>query len=268
METELKILLVGVWFFCLFCVEKIPRVRMRPMASLFSETFIQRIGCNFSFYFFNGLAYPLVAAITIYASGHSLGWRDDLLANHFFSGVSGGWLILLDILILDLMIYGWHRLNHKVPFLWRFHEVHHLDEMLDTTTAVRFHFGEVLLSACNRSIFIILLDIPVQSVLIVETLLLLIALFHHANIHLYGRLDQILSLVLVTPRMHHAHHHALQRDTDSNYGNLFSFWDRIFNSYNARIFSKNAKIGVEGVSEKSFRNLWLHPINKKSNYPR
>ena len=131
---------------------------------------------------------------------------------------------------------------------------------MDTTTAVRFHFGEVLLSAFNRAVFIILLDIPLVSVVIVETLLLMSALFHHANITLSKPVDRVLSLVMITPRIHNVHHHAIRRDTDSNYGNIFSFWDRIFKSYNARNLDKNITIGVEGARDQKIWKLLLRPF--------
>ena len=102
-----------------------------------------------------------------------------------------GWARLaLDFLILDLWLYAWHRLNHEWPLLWRFHQVHHRDEFLDATSAVRFHPGEVLLSAIARAPIIVLADISFASVLAFETLTLLAAVFHHSNARLPRRVER------------------------------------------------------------------------------
>ena len=263
--VENKLFVLAFWFACLFLIEKIPFINIRQMVTAWHRRFWVRVGRNLFFYLFNGLCYPLVLIITVFASMHSLDWRADSALTQMLGFDIGGSAfflpdILLNILLLDLMIYWWHRFNHIIPFLWRFHEIHHLDEMMDTTTAVRFHFGEVLLSAFNRAVFIILLDIPLVSVVIVETLLLMSALFHHANITLSKPVDRVLSLVMITPRIHNVHHHAIRRDTDSNYGNIFSFWDRIFKSYNARNLDKNITIGVEGARDQKILKLLLRPF--------
>ena len=138
--------------------------------------------------------------------------------------------LVFDLLVLDFWIYWWHRANHRVPFLWRFHEVHHLDQFLDVTTAVRFHLGEVLLSAIVRGAIIIILAVPSMSVVIFETALLLATMFHHSNMKLPAGLERALSWLVVTPSTHWVHHHALRRDTDSNYATVLSIWDKLFAS--------------------------------------
>ena len=99
----------------------------------------------------------------------------------------------VDLVVLDFWIYWWHRANHEIPILWRFHQVHHFDELLDSTTAVRFHFGEVVLSALVRAVVIIVLDIPLNSVLVFEALVLMSAIFHHSDARLSPRLEQTLA---------------------------------------------------------------------------
>ncbi|MGB7206176.1 MAG: sterol desaturase family protein, partial [Anderseniella sp.] len=161
-----------------------------------------------------GLSPVVVVPLSAFASSHALGWRPDWL-----SGWQG---LALDIIILDCWIYWWHRANHEVQFLWRFHEVHHLDEFLDASSAFRFHFGEVMLSAFVRAAVIWLLDIPLTSVIVFETCVLTMALFHHSNIALPEWLERPLSKVIVTPSIHWVHHHAIRADTDSNYSNICS----------------------------------------------
>src|SRR6185503_17911280 len=117
----------------------------------------------------------------------------------WWSGAAG---LAADLLLLDLLIYWWHRANHVVPLLWRFHAVHHYDRFLDTTSAVRFHAGEVLLSAAARAVIIVLLAFPLRSVLAFEALVLLAALFPHANLRLPEPLERTLSRLVVTPSIH------------------------------------------------------------------
>ncbi|MCH9843894.1 MAG: sterol desaturase family protein [Alphaproteobacteria bacterium] len=257
MAVLLKSIIIGSWLVMMFALENITRIRLRNAPRLLNIITLKRLTRNVGLYLINAaLLYPLVLFITISATQFHLLTRPDFINAPVF--------IIIDILLLDCMIYWWHRLNHVIPFLWRFHEVHHLDESMDASTALRFHFGEVLLSACNRAVFIALFAIPLTSVLVVETLLFCMALFHHANLRLPERLDSILSKLIVTPRIHNAHHHAKRRDTDSNYGNLFSFWDRIFGSYNARIFDADAKIGVEGRKDEGLLRLIIRPFTNRA----
>ncbi len=181
------------------------------------------------------------------------------------SGIWAGWPgLLLDIVLLDLWIYWWHRANHEVPFLWRFHEVHHLDRFLDTTSALRFHFGEVLISALVRAAVIVLLGIPLLSVLVFEVLVLCSAIFHHSNLRLPPRVERALSKVIITPSIHWVHHHARRADTDSNYGTIFSFWDRLFASRSRTPRRLDMEIGVEGRDEQPLPALLLRPFRRRA----
>ena len=108
-------------------------------------------------------------------------------------------------MLLDLLIYWWHRANHRLPLLWRFHQVHHLDRFLDTTSALRFHFGEVLLSVLARAAVIVLLDIPIASVLVFETLVLVAAIFHRSGLRLAAGFERALARVVITPSIHWEH---------------------------------------------------------------
>lgn len=201
---------------------------------------------------YSALSPLIVIPVSLWAASHALGWRPDWL--------SGGPGLIADILVLDMLIYWWHRLNHEIPFLWRFHEVHHLDEFLDVSSAVRFHFGEVLLSAGARAVVIILLGIPFTSVIIFETLVILSALFHHSNLRLGEKLEAALARVIVTPSIHWIHHHAIRADTDSNYATIFSWWDLVFRSRSATKRTLEMKIGVENRSDEEVLPLIVLPF--------
>ncbi|MDI9313458.1 MAG: sterol desaturase family protein [Hydrotalea sp.] len=170
------------------------------------------------------------------------------------------WALLADCVIYDCYIYWWHRLNHLVPWLWRFHRVHHLDENLDTTTAVRFHWGEVLLSCFWRAPLIILLGMPLSSVLVAEILLLCLSLFQHSNLNLPKKLDDMLKIFIVTPTYHFLHHEPDRRNTDSHYANILTIWDKLFASRAHGMASKKMKHGLPGLHDMPLPKLLFAPF--------
>jgi sterol desaturase/sphingolipid hydroxylase (fatty acid hydroxylase superfamily) len=144
------------------------------------------------------------------------------------------WLAFpVTILVLDLAIYAQHVLFHAVPALWRLHRMHHADLGFDVSTGLRFHPGEILLSALWKIAVVAALGAPPIAVLAFEVLLNATAMFNHANIGL-GRLDRQLRWLLVTPDMHRIHHSVIRQETDSNFGFNLPWWDRLFRTYRAR----------------------------------
>ncbi len=213
----------------------------------------RRLANNGLLWLINALLSPLVILpLTAWAAGYGWGWRPDWW--------QGGVGLLLDLLILDLAIYAWHVANHKLSFLWRFHQVHHLDEFLDATSAVRFHFGEVILSAFARAGFILVMGVPFSSVLIFELLVLISAIFHHSNLRLPVALERPLSWVIVTPSIHWVHHHATREHTDSNYSTILSLWDRLFRTRSRWQRQQGMKIGVANEHDQSLWNLLIWPF--------
>lgn len=214
-----------------------------------------RLGRNLSLWVINLFLSPLaIVPLTAAAADHALTWR-IAMAPWWRDGTG----LILDLLILDLFIYGWHRANHRWPFLWRFHQVHHRDRFLDVTSSLRFHFGEVLLSALVRAVFIICMGLPLRSVVVFEALLLLAAAFHHSNIKLPSMVEAFLSKIIVTPSIHWVHHHRLRRDTDSNYATILSCWDVVFASRSKKQRTPDMPIGLEGEPELSLLQLLKLP---------
>jgi len=140
--------------------------------------------------------------------------------------------VLLAIILLDLIIYWQHRIFHVVPAFWRLHKVHHSDNAIDTSTALRFHPAEIVLSMLIKFAAIILFGIPVLAIVIFEILLNATALFNHSNINI--PFDRIMRLFIVTPDMHRVHHSVIPGETNSNYGFNVPWWDRIFGTYVAQ----------------------------------
>ncbi len=170
------------------------------------------------------------------------------------------WLeILVAIIILDFLIWFQHLIFHKVPILWRLHQVHHADVDIDVTTGTRFHPIEIIVSMMWKVLWVIVLGIDPLAVVIFEVILNGCAMFNHANVALPKRLDQILRLVIVTPDMHRVHHSIIRREHDSNYGFNLSIWDRLFRTYNAQPEAGHLKmtIGLKPYqSDDPTRFLW------------
>lgn len=155
----------------------------------------------------------------------------------------------LGVLGMDLTFYYWHRANHRIALLWRFHNVHHVDPELDVTTAARFHAGEIVLSAGFRVVQVIVLGVPFWLFAVYEAIFQAGTLFHHSNLRLPLETERILNAVLVTPRMHGIHHSQIREETDSNYGVVLSWWDRLHRTLRLHIPQKALRIGVPAYPE-------------------
>lgn len=179
-----------------------------------------------------------------------------------FRGVVG-------FLLMDLSFYYWHLLNHHVPLLWRFHNVHHMDPDLDVSTALRFHFGEIALSAGFRIVQILVIGLSPWTYAAYELIFQVNTLFHHSNVRLPIRLERALNRLLVTPRMHGIHHSQVRRETNSNYGVVFPWWDRAHRTLGLNVPQAAITVGVPGYSKPEDNQLWnaaCHPFRRQRDY--
>ena len=170
-----------------------------------------------------------------------------------------GWVeLVLSVLILDLAIWAQHVVTHKVPFLWRFHRVHHADRDMDVTTGFRFQPVEILASMGLKVGMVYLLGPSALAVLVFEILLSGTALFDHSNLALPGWLDRVVRLVLVTPDMHRVHHSVHREEHDSNYGFALSVWDRLFGTYvpEPKAGHQDMVVGLEWQDERPAKLGW------------
>ncbi len=227
--------------------------RIFPMATFIGG--LRRVGRNLGLSGLNAaLSWLIVVPLTTAVAAHGLDWRPAIWA---------GWPgLIADVVILDLWIYWWHRANHALPILWRFHEIHHLDNFLDASSGLRFHFAEVLLSSLVRAAVIFLLGMPLASVVVFETLVAIFAMFQHSNLRLPRPFERVLSWFIVTPSIHWIHHHAVRGDTDSNYSFLLSVWDHVFASRSPTARTVEMPIGVEGLADKPLPELLRRPFFK------
>jgi sterol desaturase/sphingolipid hydroxylase (fatty acid hydroxylase superfamily) len=162
---------------------------------------------------------------------------------------------MLALVLLDGWMYVWHRANHTIPLLWRFHRMHHSDRHMDVTTATRFHLGEHLGAAVLRLGLIPLLGFEVWNLVVYDTLVIAITQFHHANISI-GAWDRWLRWLMVTPYMHKVHHSDWRRETDSNYSTVLSVWDRLFGSFRMRSDPKTLVFGLNEFSDPGWQSWW------------
>lgn len=219
----------------LLAMERLHRAQRRPAAAA------TRWFPNLSLFVLGGLIGRLVyptSLVVLAASADAAG----LLAH-----VPLPWLLecALGFLALDLLSYGLHRLSHHHPLLWRAHLVHHTDVQVDVTTSVRHHPIEVLVNGGLMAALVVVLGLPWQAVGAYLVAALVVAAWSHANLRWPPWLESALGLVFVTPGIHVQHHSAQREQTDSNYGTVFSFWDRLFGSFTPHQAAPPPALGLE-----------------------
>lgn len=180
------------------------------------------------------------------------------------------WLVIvISLLLLDLLIYWQHRLFHTTPILWRLHRVHHADAHVDTSTGLRFHPIEIILSICIKLIAVTVLGVPAIAILIFEITLNGLALFNHANIRLPSNIEKVLRLILMTQILHRIHHSQVVNETNSNYGFSVIWWDKLFKSYKSAAIKGDNELDIGLVQyqkanqNSSFWKLLIMPFRNK-----
>jgi sterol desaturase/sphingolipid hydroxylase (fatty acid hydroxylase superfamily) len=153
--------------------------------------------------------------------------------------------ILVGLLLLDVWTYTWHRLNHVMPVLWRFHRLHHADREMNVTTANRFHLVEILLSSTLRLPLLALLGLRIEEVALYDLLLFAVVQFQHANIALPDPVDRVVRWFIVTPHLHKVHHSVVRAEADSNFSSLLSCWDRVFRTLRLSRDPRRIQFGVD-----------------------
>jgi sterol desaturase/sphingolipid hydroxylase (fatty acid hydroxylase superfamily) len=155
------------------------------------------------------------------------------------------WLeIVLAVVLMDYTLYLWHVLTHKTPFLWRFHLVHHVDLDLDASTAIRFHFGELVISVLWRSAQILVIGVSPGALSAWQMFLFPSILFHHSNLRLSKNLEKTLQNFIVTPRLHGIHHSIIHEETNSNWSSGLTVWDKIHGTFRNDVPQDEIIIGV------------------------
>ena len=200
-----------------------------PVFSLrYRTTKLNHAAVNFAFTVIHLIIHSLLAIVIVrlsdWCQSHSFGIVHWTKANI-------GWSVLIGVLALDFSSWWVHWVMHRQPLLWRFHLIHHSDSKVDVTTGLRHHPGDSMLRGVFFILFIFISGAPMYAVMIYQTLVVAFTAFTHANISLPVAIDKWLSYLLISPNMHKVHHHRLQPYTDTNYGAVFSIWDRLLGTF-------------------------------------
>ena len=173
--------------------------------------------------------------------------------------------LIIGLLLLDLIgAYSIHFIEHKIKWMWKFHMIHHADTHVDTTTANRHHPGESVFRAVFAVIAVFVVGAPIWLIMLYQSLSVVLSQFNHANIKMPEWLDKPLRLIIVTPNMHRVHHHYVRPETDTNYGNIFSLWDRFFGTYFYRP-TKELHYGLDvlqGRNDESLKDQLKIPFDR------
>ncbi|HSU28709.1 MAG TPA: sterol desaturase family protein [Chitinophagaceae bacterium] len=221
--VQRMIILVGGLLIFWIIEGAIPLIRLT-----YKKNKLNHAAVNFTFTVIHLIIHTFLAILIVKLSDWCLAQQFGLVY-WFHSGVL--MTIVIGVLALDFSSWLVHFVMHKTRPLWRFHLIHHSDANVDVTTGLRHHPGDSLL----RGIFFILLifvsGAPMYAVMIYQTLVVISTAFTHANMRMPKKVDRVLSYIIVSPNMHKVHHHWKQPYTDSNYGAVFSFWDRLLGTF-------------------------------------
>jgi sterol desaturase/sphingolipid hydroxylase (fatty acid hydroxylase superfamily) len=238
----------GVLFVCAiiaFCVLLIIE-RHKPFRQFSAKVFKDSFVTNTSAFLVNNLILSTLRASSLFLVAQQFS------SHGLLSGFDNGpikWL--LSFALFDLSIYFWHRLSHKNEFLWRFHKVHHSDKGFNVSTGFRFHVFDLLIEIVYKCLFVILFGVGAYVVLSIEIIQLFFIFFHHANISIPE--EEAISQVFITPSLHRTHHSTLRKEHDSNYGIVFSVWDRLFGTRKELV---PANIGLDLIEAENFIQLF------------
>ncbi|MFC1534266.1 sterol desaturase family protein [Thermodesulfobacteriota bacterium] len=256
-ESTIRLLLFGGGILFFFFLELLAPYRLSSVSK------VKRWINNLALALFNSIVINLIFSAAIagtatYVQIHKLGILNMIPAPIWLK-------ILFTVAFMDFILYIWHLLNHKMPFFWRFHRVHHSDLNMDVSSATRFHIGELAISAVIKISVIFFLGADLLGVIIFESAVVLCAQFHHSCLKIPRWFENIFWIFFVPPSMHRIHHSVVIKERDSNYGTIFSFWDRIMETLITRVDQAGIRIGVGAYpkAEKlDFHQLLIMPFTR------
>ena len=259
--TLLTPLIAAAVFSLLFILERFFPLR-NSTRSLISRLFVNLVIAAFTFIAATGLVQPAAR----WALGLSVSKGFGLV--HLMA-LPAPLEFVFSFLLMDLAFYYWHLANHRLPILWRFHNVHHSDPDLDVSTAFRFHFGEIALSTVFSLLQVIAISPSAWAFGVYQLVIQAEVIFHHSNVRLPIDVERLLNKVLVTPRMHGIHHSQVQRENNSNFGTIFPWWDRLHRTLGINIPQDEVSVGVPGYALPEDNAIWntlLMPFRKQRDY--
>lgn len=253
--------IVAAVFAALFVLERLFPLRRRTRA------FIDRLPANavLTAAVFAAGSYAVTGA-----SARLLDWTGETRFGLLGWTAPPSWLgFVLGFLLLDMTFYWWHRANHELPLLWRFHNVHHIDPDLDVTTSFRFHFVEILYSTVFRAAQVMLIGVTPLTFFVYQAVFTCGTALHHSNLRMPIGAERLLNIFIVTPRMHGIHHSAVRAETNSNYSVVFRFWDALFGTLNLGVPQSAITIGVPaylGAADNRLLRVIAMPFERQRKY--
>jgi len=228
-------------FILLVIIEKRHPFRVFPQ-KIFKESFMT----NTTAFLVNNVILSVLRASSLFLVAQ------EFASHGLLSGLDDGPLKwILAFALFDLAIYAWHVASHKFDYLWRFHKVHHSDNGFNVSTGFRFHVFDLLIEIVYKCLFVVIIGVNAYLVLSIEIVELFFILFHHANIRIPN--EETISNVLITPSLHRTHHSRKRSEHDSNYGIVFSLWDRLFGT---RLETVPEQIGLDLIHADNFIQLF------------
>lgn len=223
------------------------------------QTYKERVFANFILGIFNSLILNISIVIILFKITENPPFFSGIFSLYDF----GIWTFILSFLILDLYMYSWHRIIHSWPLAWRFHEVHHCDLAMNSTSSFRFHIIESFFSKIPQLFLIWFFGITLIEYFVYDLVFVVIVIFQHSNVALPYSTDKFLSTFIVTPNFHRIHHSQEIEETNSNYSSVFSIWDHLFSSFRWNEKPEDIKIGLkEHTTKKDTIELITMPFNK------
>jgi sterol desaturase/sphingolipid hydroxylase (fatty acid hydroxylase superfamily) len=218
---------------------------------------------NITLTVFNTLTLQLIfsgaiVAAAVYVTTHQLGVLNLVQPPRWAK-------LLATAVFMDFMLYVWHLLNHEVPLLWRFHRVHHSDLNMDVSTATRFHIGELAVSVVIKISLVYLLGASLLGVVIFESALVLFAQFHHSSLRVPEWFEALFWILFVPPSMHRIHHSVIIEERNTNYGTIFSVWDRWLGTLLTNVDQSRVRIGMgayRSAGKLNFLHLLAMPFTR------
>ena len=204
----------------------------------------------------NGLEQPVTAKLTKFADEKGIGLLKIFRLPRVVETVAA-------VLLLDYTLYIWHALTHKIPFLWRFHKVHHADLDLTASTAIRFHFGEIAISVLFRAGQILVIGVSPHALKIWQSLLFASVFFHHSNIRLSAAVEEKLQRIIMTPQLHGIHHSAREDELNSNWSSGLTVWDLLHGTLRRDAAQDEITIGIADLLSEdkvTFRKMLAAPF--------
>jgi sterol desaturase/sphingolipid hydroxylase (fatty acid hydroxylase superfamily) len=252
---------VGILALLLFLLERFFPLRKS------TRSLLARLAVNVAI---SALTFVAAVALVQPAARWALRWSTERPFGLIHLTVLPAWTeFALSFLLMDLAFYYWHLANHRIPFLWRFHNVHHIDPDLDVSTAFRFHFGEITLSSAFSVVQVSLIGISPWAFAIYQLAFQAEVIFHHSNLRLPIGFERLLSKIIVTPRMHGIHHSQVRRENNSNFGTVFTWWDRLHRTLGLNIPQDEVIVGIPAYTEPEDNRIssaLLMPFRKQRDY--